>query len=628
MTSMRLRQWCSVSAVIGAALTFIACGADSTMPDTPPTGAVTATQVNATMMTKDVGSINNVVKDALTEVSDALAVLVNPTDIVQTKMAIIKFLVNSGEPVVIENIGPNQTLSACTDLAATKFSTMAKAMDASPIGMKGCLVYNKSAAVTDLNDPLEISTHSLPASFRSVARETGVVYELLNDIQNGRSYAMAGVSDYLFSLLGHAVYFDSDEGVVTPITISPVQMTGIFSTFLGLPGADTSGVENKIVRNADLRNYRVHFGFNPSGGWEINVAAAPQNLPSACIDSYPVSGCPVAPARFDFDGATLTPNANGPYILKMVYWNGGFLDLAYVIRFDTGEPYRDIFYQAVHTPVVASNYSVIDYPNPAYQADLDPLSDGQGHSVPFANAAWRAAFPTMSLVKNAYLFPAPEVAARQFALLQQNPNLTKIPALQAYAITKLMTRGMAAFRAGSVYGIFGDHDKAMVDWENITALWLRERGTADPFVMNTGNLKIQNGKLTFLGDNNVCTDDQRHNVRCSISSEGLKLKQSGKSVEGGTRFDITDGNITVTSPVLGDHSKNYTPAYLLVAPDGRSAQLIGDIKLSFSFNYFNIPGYVTSGSKLQSNYTMTLYPKDSSHHGDSHDDSHGESSHH
>lgn len=616
-----------------------ACGADNAVQGDYTGDVASSTQVTPVSMAKDLGSTNNVVKDALTEISDALAVLANPTDAIQTKAAIIKFLVNSGEPVVIENIGPGKTIAACTPTAALPFSSTARVMDAAPIGMTGCLVYNVVDAVTNLNDPLEISTHSLPAAFRSVAKESGVVYELLNDIQNGRVYTMASVNDYLFNLLGHAVYFDDDEGGVTRISISPANMTGIFSAFLGLPGADLSGIENKIVTSADLRDYRFHFGFNPSGGWEINVAANLQPLPTSCYDSYPGSVCPIQPQRFDFDGTIATPKANGDYILKMVYLNGAYLDLAYAIRFDTGEPYRDIFYQPVHTPIVASQYSGIDYPNPAYQANLNPLSDGLGNSVPFSNLVWQAAFPKMSLAANAYLFPNPAIAARQFAVLQQNTNLTTIPAIQAFTISRLMTRGLAAFRVGTQYGIFGDYDRGVSDWESITALWLRERGTADASIKNEGNFKIQNGKLTFLGDNNVCSDSLGHTVRCSISSEGLKLRQIGKSVTGGTRFDVTEGNVTVTSPVLGDHSKNYTPTYLLVAPDGRSAQLIGDIKLSFSFGYSNIQGYVTSGTKLQTNYVMTLYPKksvgekdsDKDHNGDDHSHDHngeGEDLHH
>lgn len=557
---------------------------------------------------KDLGSTNNVVSEALVDVATALSTLATPTDIVAVKGAIIKLLINSGEPVVIENVGTNMTISACSNAAVATYSASAVAVDASTIGMTGCLVYHSLDAVTDLNNPLGVSANNIPAAFRTVARESGVIQELVNDVQNGRTYTMASVNDYLFSILGYTVYSQDDEGVVTTGSISASNMTGILAAFLNVAGADTSGVEATIANSTDMRSFKFHEGYNPSGGWEINAAVALQTLPGECVDSDPATACTVSPLKFDFDGTTLTQNAGGGYILEMQYSDGSFLDKGYVVDVTTGKPYRDAFYQPAEPAITASSYSAIDYANPRYQVALDPMNDGAGSSAPFSNAAWRARYPSMSNVANSYLFPAPEVAARHIAVLQQNTNLTTIPALQAFAITKLMTRGMAAFRAGSLYEIFIDHAKTLTSWESLTATWLRSGTPAASVSVDTGGeFKIQGGKLTFIGST-TCHDNNNAVVNCSISANQLTFNQTGVAVTGGTKFAVTGGNISITSPPLGQNSVNYTPTYLLVASDNLSAQLIGDIKLYFYFTYTsNISTMVTNGTKLQTGFSMTFY---------------------
>jgi hypothetical protein len=559
---------------------------------------------------KDLGSTNNVVSEALVDVATALSVLATPTDIITVKAAIIKLLINSGEPVVIESIGTTGTISACSNAAVSGYSSSAVAIDATAIGMTGCLVYHSLDAVTDLNNPLGISANNIPAAFRTVAKETGVIRELVNDIQNGRTYTMASINNYLFSTLGHAVYSQDDEGVVTSGSISASNMTGILAAFLNVAGKDTSGVEATIANSTDMRSFKFHEGYNPSGGWEINAAATLQTLSDECVDSDPATVCGVSPLKFDFDGTTLTPNASGSYILEMQYSDGSFLNKGYVINPSTGKPYRDAFYQPVEPTITASNYSAIDYANPLHQSALDPMNNGAGSSAPFSNAAWRARYPLMGNVANAYLFPAPEVAARQIAVMQQNTNLTTIPALQAFAITKLMTRGMAAFRAGSLYEIFIDHGKTISNWEDLTATWLRS-GTAAPSAstVSGGTFKIQGGKFTFLG-NTTCIDNAGASVNCSISANGVQLSQTGQAVSGGTKFVVTDGNFSITSPPLGANSANYTPTYLLVAPDNLSAQFIGDIKFYLHFTHSsNISTLITNGDKLQNLYSLTFYSR-------------------
>ncbi len=559
---------------------------------------------------KDLGSTNNVVSQALVDVAAALSTLATPTDIVAVKAAIIKLLINSGEPVVIENVGANKTISACTNAAVAGYSASAVATDASAIGMTGCLVYHSLDAVTDLNNPLGVSANNIPSAFRTVAKESGVIQQLVNDIQNGRTYTMASINSYLFSTLGHTVYSEDDEGVTTDGAISTSNMTGILAAFLNVAGKDTTGVETTITNSTDMRTFKYHEGYNPSGGWEINAAATLQTLPLACVDSDNTTVCSVSPLKFDFDGTTLTPNASGSYILEMEYSGGTFLDKGYVINTTTGKPYRDAFYQPVQPTITASDYSAIDYANPLYQVALDPMNNGAGSSAPFSNADWVARYPTMTKVANTYLFPAPEVGARQIAVLQQNTNLTTIPALQAYAITQLMTRGMSAFRAGNLYEIFRDHGKTLSNWESLTATWLQSGTPAASIstVAGVETLRIAtNGTLTFTSTIN-CKDGSGATVSCTVKANGVKLSQTGTVVTGGTKFTITAGNFTANSAPLGGTTVTYTPTYLLVAQDGLSAQFVGDIKLNFSFTYAsNIATTITNKTRIDTTYNLTFY---------------------
>lgn len=557
---------------------------------------------------KDLGSNNNIVSQALVDVATALSTLATPTDILAVKAAIIKLLINSGEPVVIENVGANKTISACSNAGVAGYSASAVAVDASTIGLTGCLVYHSLDAVTDLNNPLGVSANNIPSAFRTVAKETGVIQQLVNDIQNGRTYTMAQINTYLFTTLGHTVYSQDDEGVETPGTISAANMTGILAAFLNVAGKDTSGVETTISNSTDMRSFKFHEGYNPSGGWEINAAATLQTLPLECVDSDPTTVCGVSPLKFDFDGTTLTPNASGSYILEMEYSNGAFLDKGYVINTTTGKPYRNAFYQPVEPTITASNYSAIDYANPLYQVALDPMNNGAGSSAPFSNAAWMARYPTMTKVANSYLFHAPEVGARQIAVLQQNTNLTTIPALQAYAITQLMTRGMSAFRVGNLYEMFNDHGKTLSNWESLTSTWLQS-GTAAASISTVAGetFKIQSGSFSFVSQIN-CKDSSGNSVSCTVKGNSVKFNRTGVAVTGGTKFTITGGNFTANSAPLGGTTVTYTPTYLLVASDGLSAQLVGDLKMNFSFTHTsNIATLVTNGNSLQTTYALTFY---------------------
>ena len=61
---------------------------------------------------------------------------------------------------------------------------------------------------------------------------------------------------------------------------------------------------------------------------------------------------------------------------------------------------------------------------------------------------------------------------------------------------------------------------------------------------------------------------------------------------------------------MGANSANYTPTYLLVAPDNLSAQFIGDIKFYLHFTHSsNISTLITNGDKLQNLYSLTFYSR-------------------
>lgn len=569
------------------------------------TAAQTSTSAKGVMGMKGLGNTTGLVSDSLVEIASALSTLASPTDLTAVKNAIIKILVNSGEPVVIENVGAGKTLSACTTAAAATFSTEAVAVDAATIGLTGCLVYHSQDAVFDLNDPLGAPANNIPASFRSVAKESGVVQKLVDSFVNNSYVTMASVNNYIFSLLGHTVYSQDDEGVTTDRSISATDMSNILLPFLGLPGGDNSGGESTITTSTNLKSYRFHEGYNPSGGWEINAAATLQTLPVECVDSDKDTVCPVQPLKFDFNGTTLTPNASGNYIVEMQYLGGVFTSSAYVIDVTTGTPYRNAFYQPVQVTIVPADYSAIDYANPLYQAALDPMNDGAGNSAPFSNADWRTKYPAMNNVANTYLFPTPEAAARQFAVLLQDTNLTNIPALQAYIISKLMTGGMAAFRVGTNYDIFRDHGKTLTNWESITATWLAA-ATPSASVTVTGTTRVETGLLTIRSA--TCKNSLNQTVTCTVAST-IRLNQTGQVVSGGTQFNITSGTMTVNSATLGATTITYSPTYLLVATDNKSAQLLGDLNLSFSFTGTGIASKITSGSRIQPTYSMKVYAR-------------------
>lgn len=542
---------------------------------------------NTKSLFKSTGGNNSTVADALIEIALALDTITNPTDLAALKTAIIKILVNSGEAVVIENVGSGKTLSACTDAAAQSFSSQAKTANASVIGMTGCLVYHGLDAITDQNNPLGAPANNVPESFRSVAKETGVIQELVNSFVDNRYFATASIHGYLFTTLGHTAYLENDEGVVTDTTVSATDM-----------GTTLASLFAAIQTTTDLDTYRFHTGYNPSGGWEVNAAATLQTLPEACVDSDRSTSCPVSPLKFNFDGTTLTESASGAYILEMVYHNG-FTGKGYVLNATTGKPYRNALYQPVQVTIDPASYSAIDYANPLYSAALDPMNDGAGNSAPFSNTDWRTKYPGMNLVDNAYLFPTPEIVGREWGVVGQSPNLSRLSALQAYAIGKMIERGMAAFPVGSTHPILRDHSQTVSAWQTLTTTWLQS-GTPAPKVTGSGSMSLRRGVLTISSAS--CVNSSGQSVACTVTTT-IRYSQTGTAVPEGTKYAITSGNLTVTSTPIG--TMIYNPTYLLVAPSNTSAQFMGDLNLTFSFTGQNLNSKIQGSTTTNATYSMT-----------------------
>lgn len=509
---------------------------------------------------------------------DALGSCPGEQDLCQTADDVIAMLISMGQPVVVENVGKGGTIDACDAASVAKYSKNALAEDAASVGMSGCLVYDKLYAVTDLNNPL-FTPDNIPASFRSAAREGGTVKELLKSCVIGRSYSMATVYDYLFQALGHGAFSEDDEGILTNEAVALEDLQSDFDAFL------KSLAEAKVTDADYFTAFRYHAGYNPSGGWEFNLAAAKQALPVECVDSTPATPCGVDPLRYDFDGATLSENPNGPYVLQMEFRNGGFQDFAYVVNLETEKPYRDVFYQRVKVSIKADDFSAIDSDNVFHVDDLDPMSDGTS-SAPFSSSSWRARFPQMTLRDNIHRFPVPEVSVRLAALLRGAADSNRLTGRQAFALTKFLTSFSASIPSatGTVNKILKDHGKTLGEWDGATTRWLAA-GAISAQWSATGTLQIDtSGRMTLSGVTCQVTFDGGSVEDCTLSST-LAVRVTGSSVSGGTQYAVTGGKITATSESLND---TFSPTALFVSSNGKSASLTGDADLAFTYSGTNL----------------------------------------
>jgi hypothetical protein len=451
---------------------------------------------------------------------------------------IITLLVTQGQPVLVENVGPSGTMKSCSDAEAKKLASGASAVDGSVIGLTGCLVFDPLYAITDLNNPL-FAPDSVPASFRSLVTESGVVAALVAALAAHRTYSVAQIAALVFNRLGYPAHSENDEGQVR----SEVVSTDAFAAWVAVlarrfaPASGTASGDNSCgagkafvchkngttmcvggstlqahIAHGDpqrpcsecddpkaspgticapglsfFRGFRFHTGYNPSGGWEMDAAATKTAaVPAACVDSNPQTACPLAPTRVDSDGTTFTPGASGRYLLQLEFRDGHFQNFAWLIQSATGKYQRDAFFQRIKLALDPTAWSAINYANPLYDRCLDPMVTGGLYgagceggidqvvaSAPYANATWRGLFPGMTMVDNAYVFPNPELVARQGLLLSSVGDWSALDALSAFALLKLITPGSVAIPLPTgTYALIDDPRLTLKDWDGRVAAWV------------------------------------------------------------------------------------------------------------------------------------------------------------
>lgn len=439
---------------------------------------------------------------------------------------IIKMLVTMGQPVVVQNVGSGKTLGSCSNAdAQSAFGDGLSAVDAAIVGMTGCLVYHNLYAITDLNNPL-FTPDNVPASFRAVISENGGVAELRDAIAADRAYNVNHVHKLMFTLLGHKGFSEDDEGQISSQVVAQDALSS-WVTVAGNVARGTFGGSNSCgggktyvchkesntthclsgspydshIAHGDavgpcnggsflelLKGFRFHTGYNPSGGWEMDVAAAKtETVPIECVDSSKSTACSLPALRFNVSGTTATQSASGSYGLQLEFRGGGFASFAWVIDLTTSKYLRDSLYQRVKVTINPADYTAINYANPFYDRCLDAMTVGAVYgtgcyggvsssvaSAPYANMAWRTLYPGMTNIDNAYLYPSPEVVARQGALLASVDDWSSMTAVEAFGLFKLLTQGTVAIPLPSgIYVLLEDHGKTLRDWDASVAAWLK-----------------------------------------------------------------------------------------------------------------------------------------------------------
>lgn len=442
-----------------------------------------------------------------------------------TKGDLVALLVTMGTPVVIEQLGDGALLSECTEAAASVFSADVQVADASVIGLSGCLVYHRLYLTTDLNDPLFVPPN-VPDAFRAVATESGLLAALYDSLSGSKKkHGLSAVHDLLKDTLGHTHHSENDEGEITMEDVTLADHRAALEAFIAMlqgsaagtacgrhkvfvchhpPGnpeneqllcvgepalsahlghGDPSGLCGSGGGLGDFQAYRFHTGYNPSGGWEVDLAGRlsdPWN--EACVDSRPTTACPNAPLRFAFDGQAVTESAEAPYVLQLEWRYGEFQPYAWVVRHDDSTYYRDELFHRVKVGIDPSQYGVVNYRNLLSDRCLDPMTaggvygeacyGGSGYtdSAPYSNAYFRTLYPGLVNVDNAYIYPRPELVARLAVLLMTVKNVDQLTTLQAFAVLRLLTEGMVAIplEAGP-YAIVRDHDLSVAAWDAAVA---------------------------------------------------------------------------------------------------------------------------------------------------------------
>jgi hypothetical protein len=512
---------------------------------------------------------------------------------------VIKTLINMGQPVVVERVGKKETVKSCTTKDVGTFSKEAIGTDAqAAVGIDGCLAYHSLYAFTDKNNPL-FTPDNLPASFRKVAKESGVVSAMVEADTTERSYTLESVHDYIFSKLGHTVYCEDDEGVVTTESLSAADIKTFLTTLVGR-------IRNENLKLADFEDYKFHTGYNPSGGWEINLCSPLQDeFILACVDSDPSTTCSITPNHYDFDGTTATLNSSGNYCLEMEYRDGAFVDHAWVINCSTGAPYRDSNYQRVKVTIDNSTCAPFDNTNPYHKAALDPMCDENGSCAPYSNSDWTVLYPDMTNVDNTFLFASPEVVVRLVLILDGITNLDKLDYLEAFAVANLITGSMAAFPQAANNGchaIFQDHGKTLDQWDSITTTWL-ESGTPNVEWSGKGGFTLNsNGTITIGTKKCTVKPKGASKESCTITGSALLIDlNSGSSVDNGTEYTLS-GTISLSSTNYGPTT--ITPTKLLVSTNQKKITFTGDDNLKFEVKGKSLKDKIDNGIKITGTHSL------------------------
>ncbi|MBI2083809.1 MAG: hypothetical protein HYT76_09645 [Deltaproteobacteria bacterium] len=490
-------------------------------------------------------------------------------------------LLTMGQPVLVERIGEGQVIEACTPNKIDDLIHDAVGTDASVIGLTGCLVWHRLYTYTDYNNPL-FTPDNIPSSFRILATESGLVSALVDADRLNRLYTLSSLHNYLFSRLGHSGYCEDDEGVVTDQSLTVTDLQAFLSTFInqlrGREDDDDDDDEDDDMELADFQSYRFHTGYNPSGGWEVNMAAELQTLPASCYDSLPTTSCLVSPLRFDFDGTTLARNPSGRYGLMMEWRSGGFVSFAWVIDIVSGKPYRDSNFQRVKVTINPSDYAAIDYANPLYVSALNPMCDTTRSScAPYSNASWRGLYPTMSFVNNVYLFATPERFVREAYLIRDISDLDRMEPVEAYALTRMIAGSMAAFpQAGSsgCHVILKDHGKTLTEWDTASNAWI-ESGTAELDWEGDGVVTLrETGSVEVDNANCRVKNELAEREPCTLDTSALRIDQASRtSVSGGTAFSVSG---TVSASSASYAAVTFSPTRLFISNSQSRGYFEGD----------------------------------------------------
>lgn len=545
----------------------------------------------------------SVVADGLVTFINALDNLEKDSDDEERKLDLILLLTAMGQPVILENVGEGQILTSCDDVQAQNtFGNYLTATDASVIAMTGCLIYHKLDAITNWNDPLNTPANNTPDSFRSIITESGILTTLLDSLENEKSFSSSSVWDYLFNQVGFTGYQEDGSGTIYTVEITEEDVLSTLNQFLALN-----------LDKWDIASEKFHTNYNPSGGPTYDVVSEEWGAISwneTCYDwtAATLSDCPISPLRFDFDGTTATLNESGEYQLRMEWRGGDFQDLAYVVNASTSKPYRNELYHPSKVSLIELGYNATEVnhiyaENLLHDSSLNSMEDSSGNSAPFSYDSWKDLFPDMNDIDNSFVYPNPEVTARLAILLNHVKNHHSLNALQAFAYSQLLTKGMAAIpKTGSSYTLLNDHNLTLTEWESTTNTWLKS-GSAKTSLSGSGQIQIEDGEID-LDIKSECALANNSKVDCDLNSSDLQVdSESATTLENGSMQFTVTGSFTFKSEDFAEQS--FSPTALVISASDNQASFTGEDNLELSFTGSKISSKISSGDKLKQTFTIS-----------------------